>query len=219
MQISAELRWFFPHNHLSLYHWFVEGGRRFSFAAGGGEQRKDQYFIDRSQIELGIKRRGDAPGVEIKGLVGKAGIVSKGKRLHGTIQLWGKWRLNEVISVSLPRVVMIKTRWLRKFQMANNQTIEIELDKNEKPLHQRLPDHGCNVEFTCIEVREPSLAKWWTLGFEAFGSLDAVASYLTATVAKVEEFEPPLLPPESLEMSYPCWLSKIDWQKASSCSR
>ena len=59
------MRWF----------WSAECPDRFDawFQAGspspGLSSREDEYLYERGQRELGIKRRGEKPGIEIKGLV------------------------------------------------------------------------------------------------------------------------------------------------------
>ena len=65
---SAELRWFFKGPPpAALDSWFRSG----HIPPGGGEIRRDEYLRDPKQQQLGVKKRGRNPGVEIKGLVGE----------------------------------------------------------------------------------------------------------------------------------------------------
>ena len=72
MLVSAELRWFWRGGvPAAVDAWFWKR----EIPAGGGNVRTDEYLVDRSQIELGLKKRGTKPGIEIKGLVGRREAV------------------------------------------------------------------------------------------------------------------------------------------------
>ena len=66
MMFSAELRWFWrgrcPH---PVYDWFFKSG----LPPGGGPSRVDRYIPQRRQPDISLKRRGNKPDLEIKGLV------------------------------------------------------------------------------------------------------------------------------------------------------
>ena len=69
MFVSAEIRWFWPHECPGdLRRWFDETPPA---AAAGGQSRIDQYLLLTDESEISIKRRGENPDVEIKGLVAK----------------------------------------------------------------------------------------------------------------------------------------------------
>ena len=143
MQVSAEIRWFWK-NILppKLKEWFCNAKDN-TCAAGGGKPRVDEYLYDRSQIELGLKRRGGKPGVEVKGLVtGKWGSLIASPFV-GPIELWTKWT-SEVLELNSGWTVPTeKIRWLRKFDTAKQLPEEIPLDSKEKPLGNRaLPALG-----------------------------------------------------------------------------
>jgi hypothetical protein len=58
-----------------------------------------------------------------------------------------------------------KRRCLRKFDTGTSPPAEVELDSEERPLGDRkLPDDGCNVEFTAVTLGLTG-ERWWTLGF------------------------------------------------------
>ena len=90
MQVSAEIRWYWRKTPpLKLEHWF----RSFDFhglVAGGGNLREDEYFRDPSQGELGLKRRGGKPGIEVKGLVAADWGTLAAEPFTGRIELWTK---------------------------------------------------------------------------------------------------------------------------------
>jgi hypothetical protein len=65
MFVSAEIRWFWQDDcPANLRRWFDETPH----VASGGELRIDQYLLLTDESEISIKRRGENPDVEIKGL-------------------------------------------------------------------------------------------------------------------------------------------------------
>jgi hypothetical protein len=206
MQISAEARWFWANNPpKDLTDWFRNGSETYC-SAGGGKKRTDVYLNDSSQVELGIKRRGQKPGVEVKGLMAITWGGLAVDPFVGSIELWVKWSSNLLELKTDWTVDVDKQRWLRKFDTTGRCPQEVRLNSDEDPLDDNpLPALGCNVELTKVSV---SGAIWWTLGFEAFGTLATVENDLRA-VATVLAARKPL--PEferGLMESYPTWLSK-----------
>ena len=191
MLISAELRWFWPEAPpAGLEEWF-RSDRAHPRPAGGGGTRVDRYLRDPSQAELGIKMRGGGKGVELKGRIGEDGRVAAGP-FRGPIELWAKWS-SEAFRLPPRRLIAVeKTRWLRRFGTSGR---EIDPDA--------LPRAGCNVELTRVALSRGRV--WWTLGFEAFGALDAVSGQLRRTAAIVGRRKPPRLTGGRLS-SYPAWL-------------
>src|SRR6266481_3714212 len=206
MQVSAEIRWFW--NNVpppKLREWF-RNATKDTCPAGGGELRVDEYLYDHSQIELGLKRRGGKPGVEVKGLVAaKWGNLTAGPFV-GPIDLWTK-STSEVLELRSGWTVPIeKIRWLRKFDTARQFPEEIPLDDKEQPLGKRpLPALGCNVELTQITLRDDKV--WWTLGFESFGTIQTVDKSLYAVATTLATRQPPDLG-TGLLASYPDWLKE-----------
>ena len=200
MLVSAELRWFWR-NALpdGVDAWFRQG----SIPAGGGTSRSDEYLVDTRQTELGLKKRGGGAGVEIKGLVAVRGRAPA--PFDGAIQIWSKWTSHVLTIDRLPRVVVHKTRWVRKFDTSGPRLTEIELDENERPRDANVepPERGCQVEI--VALRLDSGEAWGSVGFEAFGDLATVedsvqrtAAHLAATISGF---------PRGLELSYPAWLA------------
>jgi len=66
MMTSAELRWFWRGSCPQPVHdWFFKSG----LPPGGGLTRVDRYAPPRRATDIGIKKRGDKPEFEVKGLV------------------------------------------------------------------------------------------------------------------------------------------------------
>src|SRR4030095_7381555 len=115
MQISAEIRWFWRDvAPASLEQWF-SSTKVHSCPPGGGNWRDDAYLKDSAQVELGVKRRGSKPGVEVKGLVTVLPAHLNAEPFEGPIELWTKWT-SELLQLP-PHLIILtkKQRWLRKF--------------------------------------------------------------------------------------------------------
>jgi len=204
MLVSAEIRWFWEGDIPSEWdRWFRSG----PFPPGGGAARVDEYLLDPRQTELGVKRRGGKLGVEIKGLVCAPFVRVRQGTLSGEAQLWAKWGSEAGLLENPPTVAIQKRRWLRKFDTAATPVREIALDESELPSRgvAVLPAEGCNLELTQLSL-EMNRPKWWTLGFEAFGSLDSLRQNLVRAVEHVTESPAPE-GAAALELSYPAWLA------------
>ena len=206
MQVSAEIRWFWhgpppP----GLVDWFCKGDGRYC-SAGGGGTRVDEYLRDAGQVELGIKRRGGKRGVEGKGLIAITwGGLAAGP-FGGPVELWTKWTSETLELASDLTVAVEKRRWVRKFDGTGPLPQEIPLNDEEGPIDKGpLPALGCNVELTRVQL--PNGAVWWTLGFEAFGTIRTVENELQAVASAMAARQPPGLGQGRLA-SYPAWLKE-----------
>jgi hypothetical protein len=206
MQVSAEIRWFWRDaSPPSLEDWFCKADGHYC-SAGGGGTRVDEYLRDASQVELGVKRRGSKKGAEVKGLVAVTwGGLAVGP-FTGPVELWVKWTSEPLELNSASMVTTEKRRWLRKFDTIVPLPQEIPLDAEEKPLDKRqLPALGCNVELTQVSLLNGEV--WWTLGFEAFGTIRTVENDLRAVATILVARRPPELG-DGLLASYPAWLKE-----------
>jgi hypothetical protein len=198
MLISAEIRWFWRDACPPTLHAWFHG---LAIPTGGGAPRTDQYLLGRGETELGIKRRGENEGIEIKGLIG---VLPGPSELCPHIELWGKWQ-SQMPLLSEQTVAILKTRRLRKLDTSSPQAVEIPLCRNEKPKTGALPEEGCNIELTAVQPAGRS-HQWWTLGFEAFGSLQTAPRNLDRAIAHaVSQAMPPL---DGALNSYPAWLAE-----------
>ena len=202
MQVSAEIRyWWRNAEPGGLAEWFSAG----DFAPGGGAARVDEYLRQPGQAELGIKRRGEKPGVEIKGLVA-LGRERAAEPFPGQVEIWCKWASAAIRIDPAAAIAISKQRRLRKFATEAGEAREIALDARELPASgEPLPAAGCNVEWTALRL--PDGALWWTLGFEAFGPLGSVERHLEMGIAAMAARHPPELKPD-LVASYPAWLNR-----------
>lgn len=205
MEISAEIRWFWPEAcPAGLEAWFERGGS----SPGGGATRTDVYLRDPGQTELGVKQRGHEPGLELKGLIGRQEPGIDAGPLEGPIELWGKWTTAALDLAGRPTVALAKRRRLRLFDTERVEVREIPLGPDGRPLAgAALPEQGCRVELTRIVIEDGG-AVWWTLGFEAFGGLGTVEDSVRWTALALTVPRPPTLAGGRL-LSYPAWLAEL----------
>jgi hypothetical protein len=205
VQLSAELRWFWDADPGEVHAWFLAEAVH-GCAAGGGEERTDEYGVDPGQTELRAKvRGGGGGGVEVKGLVAVEDDAAVQPPFRGPVEVWAKWRSE---AITLPRrVVTVKLRRLRKLDTTGQMPVEVPLGRDEQPLDSgtKPPPIGCNVELTRVRVEGGT---WWTLGFEAFGDLATVRASLVATADLFAARRPPALG-GGRAMSYPAWLAAL----------
>src|SRR5262245_34677522 len=135
MQLSAETRLFWKDRAPDgLEAWFRDKTRHGSDPGGGGE-RTDKYVLDPNQVELGIKQRdarSDAtPGYELKTLVAASWSVLTAGPLAGRVEMWTKVSAKALIIDEKLLVPIRKMRWLRKFETAGVDPVEIPLNDRE----------------------------------------------------------------------------------------
>jgi len=172
---SAEVRWFW--NSICPQHvhdWFFKK----RLPPGGGYPRTDIYLSQPNTAEISIKERGDASGLQVKGLVATRHSSALAS-VANHVEIWCKWSCTIPGLKLSDEVAIRKTRWLRQFDTSKPVATEIPLESNEKPKPgYSLPVEGCNVELTEVQIPSRSDVRW-TLGFEAFGDLDTVSMSLT----------------------------------------
>lgn len=184
MLLSAEIRLFWSNNKpADLEAWFMDPLVHGSPPVAP-EDRTHIYLADSKQTELGVKTRGEKPGVEIKGLIATPGDTLAFASYEIPIELWSKWSSESLAVDTKSGVELHKTRWLRRFDIASSQ--------------------GCNVEWTIVRTRTG--ATHWTLGFEAFGPLQMIQQTLRSTVRLMNARNPPPAP-GAVVLSYPAWLA------------
>ena len=204
MQLSAEIRWFWRESPPPGFQdWFCGAGAH-ACAAGGGGLRTDQYLRETNQGELGIKRRSNHPGVEIKGLVQADFYVLSAPPITGQVELWAKWTGGTFGLPPGETATIEKVRWMRKYITNGKSVRELPLDVDEMPLGgEALPEQGCNVELTQIHLDN---VEWWTFGFEAFGQINT----LKRSILMAAKSLAPLIPlGGALCASYPAWFCSI----------
>ena len=205
MQNSAEVRFFWMDGAQRVEAWFQSG----LIKAGGGptrEPRVDVYLLDPDQPELGIKKRGTKPGVEVKGLVSIASEPIEMGQILASAELWTKWTTDSLNLDTFATIEISKTRWLRKFEIREGSLREIPLGENEMPLdpNDPLPIQGCNLEFTRISVAGEK-SETLTLGLESFGCHGDVERNLRLTVDRLAFGGIPDLR-SGKQLSYPGWI-------------
>jgi hypothetical protein len=207
MAISAEIRWFWrKDDSKEISSWFLSPSIH-GHEAGGGQVRIDAYWVDTQYDSVGIKIRGNKPGLEIKGLLSAELDHQISSSAKGMIEVWSKWTCGHTLPASTTLVSVSKRRWLRKYAVNGGLVRQIPLGENETPLgNEGLPQEGCNFEWT--EISSPEHGQWHTLGFEAFGTEKLIKENLVNVMAHVTQNGFVDLRGSSNE-SYPSWLKKL----------
>ncbi len=207
---SCEIRWFWPGTcPRAVAAWFGRGDVAPSPAPD--EPRADVYVRDSRQVELGIKRRGNKPGYEIKGLLAADCGLALPAPFTGPVQRWCKWTTEALRLADVPTITILKWRRLRKLDLDDPaQAHEVALGKAERLLvaDTVLPANGCHLELTELSVYGcGGPERWWTLGLEAFGPPDRVEANLARAVAYWNQVAAPPLG-GGLMASYPQWIAE-----------
>jgi len=194
---TVEVRWILPGQlDAAVSGWF---GR---FPASM-DSREDAYLIHPVLRGLSVKIRAGR-ALEVKQFHGSPGILETAGRIRGRTESWQKWSfpfgpLGPDEAGPPGWTVVHKRRRIIRFRLAGGQLVA--------DVRQRAAESACGVELT--EVRSGGEA-WWSLGFEATGPADLMASTLHGTAAVVFA----LLPPRDVELdigkcqSYTEWLSR-----------
>src|SRR4029077_19937038 len=111
MVTSAELRLFWRERcPQPVYDWFLKSG----LPPGGGLSRVDRYIPQRGEPDISLKRRGDKPDFEAKGLATTRRSPER-EPLAPHIEIWCKWSCKIPGLKLADEVAVTKARWLRKF--------------------------------------------------------------------------------------------------------
>jgi hypothetical protein len=204
---SAEIRWFIPGQLPDEVRDWFSAGRSLTPESSRG----DRYLVFPGCDTVGVKLREGK--LEIKPRTTSPRSVSPVSGVSGLADAWVKWSFGsdglrtlkpELLQSGL-WVEVRKERTIRKFSADSGSVLEVQ------PEQKPLPNAGCNVELTAIEIdaRRPN---WYSLGFEAFGEQKKVESILDETVRLFFGAQPPL-PEMSLgekeSLSYPGWLAQL----------
>ena len=193
-----ELRWFLvgaiPED---VQQWFSQG----TPAPKKEGRRADHYLCLPAYDDVGIKQR--EGNIEVKRRLAERGVQTFGKGISGRIEQWVKWSfgldkqpLPDVTKPAGSWVMVEKTRQLKKFAVTPEGAV------NATDASAQIAQ-GCNLELTSLVLDG---AAWWSLGFEAFGEIEAVATNLHLTSEHVlADNHFPLLQAED-SFSYPKWL-------------
>lgn len=193
--LSLEVRWIVPGaSPVDMSEWFGP-------FSGPIETLRDSYLLDRRAPNLAVKIRGGRQ-LDVKVYGGTPEVLTVPGRARGRLEWWKKWSF-PLLTVPEDResfewTTVQKTRRLRFFSLDGRpvQSAGVGAD-----------DGACKVELTDVTLGQD---RWWSLGFEATGPPERLASALNTAGALV--FDEQL--PGALELnradstSYPEWLER-----------
>jgi hypothetical protein len=201
---TVEVRWFYdgmiPGDVLT---WFQQG----EGASKKPSSRVDYYLCLSDRDSLGIKLREGK--IEVKQRQQQYGLIRLHEHVAGQMEQWHKWSFaladetESVVSdikVSPSSWIAVeKARQQWEYYIASNKQIRARSTK--AALKQ-----GCNLELTTVSIEG---AKWWTLGFEAYGDRATNQENLLLVIEYVfAGREPPVLDAKD-SFGYPQWLNHL----------
>ena len=198
MVASVEARWFLQGSATpEALNWIQKSNRQPTKA----EERQDHY-VDLSGEVLGVKLRDGK--LEVKRRDFELGLAPLGSRATGRLALWRKWsfKVGENSANKAPDdfwTTVEKERYLCKYSMDGGGLKDVD--------PSCFPTSGCTVELTQIKV---SATRWWSVGFEAFGTdenrlRDTLVQVATHSFA--QDDYPTLQAEDSFD--YPEWLASL----------
>jgi len=192
-----EVRWILPGMPgAATREWF---GR----LPSGTDTREDVYLLQPSLPGLSVKLRGGS-SMDVKSFRGSPGILGLRGIGRGRLESWRKWsfRYDPPGWAGDPPAGWVAVRkWRRRiwFPLAASQ--------REAPGPPQAASTGCMAELTEAEVRGDP---WWSVGFEATGSVVLLRSALQHAADLL--FARPLPPGVQLSLdnssSYAEWLGR-----------
>lgn len=215
MEISAEVRLWWPASQGDrLTIWFAElsdidPGGSLSLEPGnaGADPRTDVYLCDPAQPDVGVKIRSvwtPHEEVEIKSLID----VRNPELAFGPVTIWVKSGARGLQLDPSRTVATSKFRSLRRYAWDGELLNEVTLDANENALVGGEPTSGCNVELARVEIQGVETCRY-TVGFEAFGSLETVEPTLRRCVQHTAGRSPPPALEHAEAASYPLLIARI----------
>ncbi len=193
---TSEIRWFSDdsNNLWNLYTHLPERGE------GARQSDRTDYYLHAHLPHTGVKIREGRHEIKVKS--GNDEPLG-----YGMLQHWVKWSRAEENNMLNTIPLELLTDWIAVKKRRFLKTYAIISPEEVTPTDNPLAEHGCNVEFTEIQV--PALNKTvFTLGFEAYGpagrgreNLLITLNYLNIDVVLLENLE---------SMGYPEWLSGLN---------
>ena len=200
---TAEVRWFWPEQNLSLVRsWFFAGSQRVA-----QEKRTDRYLVFPKCSSTGVKLREDRFEIKVRKDAVKPCFFPKS--VEGQLEFWSKWSHDyfwppaqlKNIHRSDAWQIISKHRLLRRFS--------IEGEEIASEVHEL--ESGCQVELTQATTNAET-SPWLTLGLEAFGTDVDLEEILTKVAA---DFFLQHGPPPGVKLTsdnsfgYPAWLARL----------
>jgi hypothetical protein len=191
---SLEVRWIIPGVLApEMIEWFGP-------LPAGIETRRDSYLVNRTGPDVGVKVRGDSQ-LDVKVCEGSPGVLTLPGLAQGRLGWWRRWsfplRAAALETEPAGWASVEKVRRIRFFSLDRRPI----LSKTDATVAG-----GCAVELTQVIVDR---GRWWTLGFEAAGPVEALTGELHASVTLM--FDHPLPGGMTLDIahstSYPAWVA------------
>ena len=200
--VSAELRWFWPNNPpAALSAWFYDRHTHSSNTAA--ERRVDRYL--RANASLGIKVRGNADIVEVKGLIERTVLLHVSAAPPWHIEQWCKWHTTGIELRTDSLMEVSKCRATRIYSVDKATVVEIATESTDMTRTAAPSADRCTVELTEVLIGSDRLA---TFAIECSGTLESSPRHLRTLWQAMLEKRMPTTSLEGETVSYPAMLQK-----------
>jgi hypothetical protein len=201
MYPTVEVRWFkegaLPPSVLDWFEFVAP-------LAGSQSPRTDIYFRDYGRESLGLKLREGR--LEIKKRIQETDVVHLHRKVQGMMERWQKWSF-EVTMPPYHAQLLAQSAWIKVHKTRRSIRIRRADDKSIEVVPAgQLPEQACEVELTSIRVKSRD---WWSLAFEAFGSVATQESILLQVAKEFFSISQPTIFDLSMSYGYPRWLNEL----------
>ena len=227
MEISTEIRWFFPDKMPDLVQsWFFQTPRfGDTLTVNDGDERIDLYLLTEGRIDISPKLREGKLEIKVRNQVEE--FADPTGFYSGLIERWEKWewqytdtdkkedefedKLDKLIATSFKKNTLDNKRfnvWKNRFQ----RKFTIDSSGTVIPAGQDFIDEGFQAEVTELKVNDED---WWTMAFEIVENpkspMKDPISKLKSSINWIfegKEYDGQPIKSQS-SFSYPEWLNSI----------
>ena len=184
---TTEVRWFYPGDFPpQIQTWFGVVADEIMDEAS----REDVYLLNTLGGRFGIKLRGGL--LEVKERTHTHGHHTFTPGVIGILESW--------VKLSFPLAAMPNSEGWPSSWVAVKKTRQLS------PIKRHNSNSNCFLELTNVEVLNQH---WWTLGLEAFGSIDRNHKHLMDSASQVFSSSKPPVLEEGASIGYPTWLDTV----------
>ena len=208
---TAEIRWFFKGQILKEIREWFNGFDNFPAST----QTRTDHYLRLPDTGIGIKiREGLIEHKQLRWGEGEKWRDGDGERwssgeCSGIFRYFQKWSFPLDDTAAIPEMLMAhRESWLGIIKERSMRILVLDKNNNIKcTSYEEVKGTAVGWELTMINIQGTDEV-WWTMGFEAFGTVEKLEETLIKICNTILPECPLLLTPEDC-YSYPHWLNHI----------